>query len=228
MTLEARLARLCRPNDARKHDQKWKMREEKGDINQAAKPTSCCLSVCLSVSRAVRSPLSLFSSVFLNCRRSPRHASPGRQTGAGAETGRNRGARRWTMAMRMRMESPLAKPKSWRFGDYLTLSLSLIMEEWQQDFWGRVWLALAGAGPVPEQQYSGASTAQYSSSMSAPGLLWWADQWGPVAPSTTPTLGTRQTLPLPGFDKSSLHVFVCVTLLLVPVLGFPRPNPKPN
>lgn len=36
------------------------------------------------------------------------------------------------------------------------------------------------------------------------------------------------TLPLPGFDKSSLHVFVCVTLLLVPVLGFPRPNPNPK
>lgn len=47
------------------------------------------------------------------------------------------------MAMRMRMESPLAKPKSWRFGDYLTLSLSLIMEEWQQDFWGT---SLAGIG----------------------------------------------------------------------------------
>lgn len=143
MTLEARLARLCRPNDARKHDQKWKMREEKGDIQSGGK-THVLLSVRLSVGvpRCSKPPLLVFS-VFLNCRRSPRHASPGRQTGAGAETGRNRGARRWTMAMRMRMESPLAMPKSWRFGDYLTLSLSLIMEEWQQDFWGT---SLAGIG----------------------------------------------------------------------------------
>lgn len=44
LTLETGLARLCRPNDARKHDQKWKMREEKGDIQSGGK-THVLLSV---------------------------------------------------------------------------------------------------------------------------------------------------------------------------------------
>jgi hypothetical protein len=47
--------------------------------------------------------------VFVNCRRSPRHASPGRQTGAAAEScRRNRKSLRASM-MAMRMKCPLAK-----------------------------------------------------------------------------------------------------------------------
>lgn len=72
--MEARLARLCRPNDARKHDQKWKMREEKGDIQSGGK-THVLLSVCRcpALSKQAPSPCFLQSSLIVGAPLGTRH-----------------------------------------------------------------------------------------------------------------------------------------------------------
>lgn len=117
-------------------------------------------------------------------------------------------------------------PKSWRFGDYLSLSLSLIMEEWQQDFWGtslaaRHWLVqcryLSSSSNTGQYEYSGCEYSPVPVPVQQFNVSAWAVV---VGGSMGPRSSEHNTNPCalehdklwPGFDKSSLHVFVCVLL----------------